>query len=300
MNLDEVKLQIRLLGQSINEDNAQEIAADFIEICREVSAQFSAPGFQKEIVQFADVLTKEISECTVQNKKLEEEVAKNKTLLEKKEQIRQKYNDLEMLRLEIKMLQNKVLEISHLDERKMQDDIVALKAQNAEQLSFHIKSLNSLNAFLETAKEFLEVELRGHAAVAKANLEVIQGNLNETLEQLSVVPLKEKFAAFVGGYFDMVADYNRYAGKISEIQIDLHKINTDHESVLETFRSHQLDNEKIYGALKSREGVLNFVELLNKEIVERMNKYDEEIRIIVEKRDSLPVYQLAEAKEYTV
>jgi len=85
MDIEEIKVQIRLLAQSVNENNAQGIASDLSEISHTISEQFNSPLFKREMEQFASVLTKEIEEADSENQKITAEVAKTKALLDEKE-----------------------------------------------------------------------------------------------------------------------------------------------------------------------------------------------------------------------
>jgi len=211
-----------------------------------------------------------------------------------KENIKLKYADLEILRSEIRTLEAKLAELASVDEKEIESNILGLKAESTELIKSHIRNLSALNESLGSTKDFLENALRENIDTATANLHSIQNGLTETLKLLSHKPLKDCFEGFTKGYGDLVTDYNKYVIKISEVKSDLEKISKEHDMVLGTFAAHRLENEKIYGVLGSREGVLTHVELLNKEIRERLEKYDQEIRAIIEKRDQLPIYQLKE------
>ena len=296
MTIDEIKAYIKELAGSVNENNAQGIAAELAEISQSIADQFNSAAFRKEMQQFANVLTREIEEADLENQKINTDVTQNKSLLDQKEQINRKYSELEIRRSEVRTLEIKLAELISIDEQAMEANILSLKETSAASIKVHISALDKLNDLLGNTEELLENVLKENIGIAKANLVSIENNLTAILGLLSHKPLQEAFAGFAKGYDDLVVDYNKYVIKITEIKADLEKISKEHDTVQSEFAAHQMDNEKIYGVLSSREGVLTYVELLNKDIKDRLEKYDQEIRILVEKRDQLPIYELKDIK----
>jgi uncharacterized protein YoxC len=114
----------------------------------------------------------------------------------------------------------------------------------------------------------------------------------------TIEELKEKQNVIAIGYEALVADYNAHIDKINQTKADLDIIKDKYDDVISVFKAHNLENETIYGALRNREGVLHYVELLSKDISEKLKQYDTYIKEIVEKRDQLPIYQLPETIRY--
>ena len=95
-------------------------------------------------------------------------------------------------------------------------------------------------------------------------------------------------------------EYNSRVTKLNEIRTDLEEIvsKLKFDEIIQVFKTHQIENEQIFGALQNREGVLVYVKKINAEISQKLNEYDSAIKSLIEKRDKLPMYDLAENKKY--
>lgn len=95
-------------------------------------------------------------------------------------------------------------------------------------------------------------------------------------------------------------EYNSRVTKLKEIRADLEEIvsKLKYDEIIKVFKTHQFENEQIFGALQNREGVLEYVKKINAEISQKLNEYDSAINSLIEKRDKLPMYDLAENKKY--
>ena len=95
-------------------------------------------------------------------------------------------------------------------------------------------------------------------------------------------------------------EYNSRVTKLNEIRADLEEIvsKLKFDEIIQVFKTHQIENEQIFGALEKREGVLEYVKKINAEISQKLNEYDSAIKSVIEKRDKLPMYDLAENKKY--
>lgn len=95
-------------------------------------------------------------------------------------------------------------------------------------------------------------------------------------------------------------EYNSRVTKIKEIRADLEEIvsKLKFDEIIQVFKTHQFENEHIFGALQNREGVLEYVKKINAEISQKLNEYDSAIKSLIEKRDKLLMYDLAENKKY--
>ena len=97
-----------------------------------------------------------------------------------------------------------------------------------------------------------------------------------------------------------LSEYNSRVTKLNEIRTDLEEIvsKLKFDEIIQVFKTHQIENEQIFGALQNREGVLVYVKKINAEISQKLNEYDSAIKSLIEKRDKLPMYDLAENKKY--
>lgn len=97
-----------------------------------------------------------------------------------------------------------------------------------------------------------------------------------------------------------LSEYNSRVTKLNEIRTDLEEIvsKLKFDEIIQVFKTHQFENEQIFGALQNREGVLEYVKKINAEISQKLNEYDSAIKSLIEKRDKLPMYDLAENKKY--
>lgn len=95
-------------------------------------------------------------------------------------------------------------------------------------------------------------------------------------------------------------EYNSRVTKLNEIRADLEEIvsKLKFDEIIQVFKTHQIENEQIFGALQNREGVLEYVKKINAEISQKLSEYDSAITSLIVKRDKLPMYDLAENKKY--
>jgi DNA repair exonuclease SbcCD ATPase subunit len=120
--------------------------------------------------------------------------------------------------------------------------------------------------------------------------EMIENRFNELIETEKQIKELETKRAY----------YNSHVKKLKTIKADLEEIASElrMDEIIQVFKNHQFENEQIFGALQNREGVLEYVKRINAEISQKLNEYDSSIKTLIEKRDKLPLYDLAENKKY--
>jgi DNA repair exonuclease SbcCD ATPase subunit len=269
-------------------------------IGKSVYDQLNQGEFKNQLSILAPALKNEIEKSQQQVAQIETAIRENEALLKQKEEIEAKLEELKKKHEELAELKEKNNRLNHPENNpaQIQKDISRFIGEQNDLIKKHISTLQNLNVALDTANTDLEKQLASKIKEAEYNLTVIQNKQVDGLHKLNTTPIQSVFVDFGNEVNRLVEEYNYYTDKINSVKIDLEDISQKHDEVVEIFKAHKLENETIFGALHSREGVLNHVNLLCKEIEERLLTFDNEIREIVKKRDQLPIYQLAETKQY--
>lgn len=194
------------------------------------------------------------------------------------------------------------------------DDNVPGKAKILFQLGEYIMSKLDLPIFsdadniahqLKSNIESIRLQYEDVRITINKNQEMLDRKEKTEEEYLKLVPIISEIELLIKkekeimiGYEAKVEEHNCLVTKIEQIKTGLEIIEQKHEDIMATFNAYYFNNERIYGALKTREGVQHYVEMLSKEIAERLLKYDNDIKAIVEKRSKLPICQLEETKKY--
>jgi hypothetical protein len=262
--------------------------------------ELNKPEFQYAFEKSSESLKGKIDSIKNDYIKIENEITKNETLLEQKKKLELDFKELELKQNQLAELKNhnRILNLPENEPSRIINEISKLSDCKEDIIKKHIEKLQNLNYILANANTDLEKQLSTIIHEATNNLISIQSKQNEGLILLDTSPIKNIFIDFSDEVNRLTLEYNLYVDKIKFIKNDLEEISSKHNEVIESFKIHKLENDKIFGALESREGVLNHVNILRNEIEERLLIFDKEIRDLVEKRNQLPIYQLAEIKQY--
>lgn len=231
---------------------------------------------------------------------MERFISENQSILDKQAELNSKFETLQATQKEIEDLKIKKSEIEKPENAidNLNDEILRINGKISDKLNDYTIQLKALNDILVESSSSLEQEASEIINQCISNIEAISNKQYSIIEKLSNKPVKTIYETFDERITNLTNEYNVYVEKIESIKNDLEEIESNHEIVIEMFNKHKFENDKIFGELQSREGVLNYVNLLSKEIEERLLKFDNEIKEIVERRDQLPIYQLAETKQY--
>lgn len=269
-------------------------------IGRMVYDALSQPVFEQVMKSLTDLLRGEIAALKEDCIKIENEINEHEALLAEKDKIEKEFDTLRARQEELANLKEKI-SILNLPENapsRINEEMAHFEGSKNNLLQKHLETLQKLNIVLYESSHDLEKQLEAKIKDASNNLTAIEQNQIKGLEMLDTAPIKSRFTGFANEINRLVKEHNLYVEKIKGIKDDLEEIAANHDMVTENYKAHNLENETIFGSLESREGVKNYVQLLRKEIDERLLIFDNEIREIVKKREQLPVYELAETKQY--
>jgi len=278
------------INQILNSDKSfQWKAIQLQNIGKKVNDLFDKEEFRSQFSKLAPSLKSEIENYQRNVSQIEISIKENQTLSKEKEEIETKHMQLmnEQIRLEELKKKKEALENLPI----IQSEVSTATNEKDTLIKKYIETLVVLNQVLASANTDLEKQF-----VSKTKETV--NNLTAILVSLDTTQFKAKFPELAKNVDDLITDHNHHVEKIKTVKAHLEEISQKHDSVISVFNTHHLENENIFGALKNREGVLQHVQNISNEISERLKQYDSEIKTLIEKRDQLPIYQLAEARKY--
>ncbi len=284
-------------------DSGKDIQMQAIElqkISKLVCDELNNPAFQTAYKDFADSLKSKIDVIKKRNTQIENEIKENESLKMQRENLEKEFIALEERKKQLEELKRKkeILEHPENNLSKIESDISKFCGNKEDLIKKHIETLQKLNQALANANTDLEKQLASKINEATKNLTSIQNKQSDGLSKIDTTPIQGMFVDFGDEVNRVVEEYNSYAAKINSIKNDLEEISVKHDGLIETFKAHHLENKLVYGGLEDKEGVKTHVDLLSKEIDDRLLKFDTEIKEIVQRRNELPIYKLEEAKKY--
>lgn len=256
---------------------------------KQIYDQFNSEDFKGKFEKLAPNIKAENEKRQLQVSEIEKTIKENEAVLKQKEEIERKYLQLKTELDKLEELKRKNEALKNLS--KVQAEVSTATNENDTLIKKHIETLVTLNQVLANTNIDLEKQL------ASKTKEAVN-NLNAILVSLDTSQFKAKFPVLAKNVDDLITDHNHHVEKIKTVKAHLEEISLKHDAVITVFNAHHLENEAIFGALKNREGVLQHVQIISNEISERLKQYDSEIKTLIEKRDQLPIYQLAEARKY--
>ena len=289
MSIEDIKKTIQHLTNSVTEDNAQSIASSLNDLNQFIQVQFSNSPLAKEISQFSGKTKDKIKALEKSNQVTAKLIVDNESLKKLKGEVEAKHARLkeELDKLDTLKKQGEELR----DFSRVQNEVSKISDENDALIKLHIETLTKLNQVMGVANSDLGRQLASKAQEAQQNLAAV-------LVSLDTTQFKIEFSELEKSVNELVTDYNYHVQKIITVKKDLEIITKEYDTVISIFSLHHLENENIFGALQNREGVLQHVQTISNEISERLKLYDLEIKTLVDKRDQLPICELAEAKKY--
>lgn len=279
------------INHILNSDNKsfQWKAIQLQNIGKKVYDLFNNGEFQSQFSKLSPSLKSEIENYQQKVSRIEMSIKENQTLSNEKEEIETKHGQLTNEQIKLEELKKKKVALENLS--NVQAEVSMATNEKDALVKKHFETLIALNQVLASTNTELEKQLASKTKEAVNNFNVILVSLDNT-------QFKAKFPILAKNVDDLITDHNHHVEKIRTVKAHLEEISLKHDAVITVFNTHHLENEAIFGALKSREGVLQHVQNISNEISERLKKYDLEIRTLIEKRDQLPIYQLAEVRKY--
>lgn len=284
-------------------DSGKDIQIQVLElqkIGKLVYDELNKPAFQVAYTAATEGLQNKIDAIKKDYTRIENEIKENEALKTQKEMLEKEFQELQHKQKQLSELKekNRILNLPENEPSKINTDISKLFGNKEDLIKKHIETLQKLNEVLDNANTDLEKQLASKINEATKNLTSIQNRQSDGLSKLDITPIQSIFGDFGNEVNRLVEEYNSYADKINSIKNDLEEISVKHVGVIETFKAHHLENKLVYGGLEDKEGVKTHVDLLSKEIDDRLLKFDIEIKEIVQRRNELPIYKLEEAKKY--
>lgn len=273
-------------------------AIDIYKIVSYVMDKYSESGLQDAQSTYSSQLVKSINEYVDKIKLVEQFIQDNKSLDHKHKAIMTEYEKVKKRKDELENTSEKEKFLRANDVNEIEEKLNQKNQSISSIILLYNKKIKALNSFIEKEKDLVDSELKSNLITAKSNLEELNTKTVANLNTLGVEPINIQFEQDKLNYHKTIDDYNIRVRKLKDLHEDLEEIEGKHSQVMETYISHNLENTKIFGELKKREGVLAYVESIQSEIDEKLTIYDKKIKEIVDKREELPMYKLAELKKY--
>ena len=208
------------------------------------------------------------------------------------------HNNLVIKIDELKKLKSQSSFIVQNDLETIIKDISENSAVISETKDKYNEILYNLNTLLEEEQSSQNQQLNQNVLTAIDNLKLLEEHQKGLLDKLEITTLDTNLTYFKNEVEVLTKDYNTRVEKINGVKEDLDEIKEKHSEIMEVFNLHHLENNNVFGELQRREGVLKHVQSIRDEIKEKLDKYDTEIKTLVDKRDELPMYELKEMKNY--
>ncbi|MBC8755984.1 hypothetical protein H2O64_15000 [Kordia sp. YSTF-M3] len=259
---------------------------------------FENKEIKDEFNSFSEKLIQEITSLKQRTEEVHNCIKRNENLLEEKESTESKFVVLEEKYEELNILKKKQAFLNQHNLQSINSECINISKDIHKTKEQYINTLEELNKFLLDEKEEQSECLKENINKTIKNIELLASQQNDQLEELSSIFLNTKYDQFKNEVETLTADYNQRVEKINSIKLDLNEIKEKHAEIMQVFNLHHLENNAIYGVLSSREGVLEYVKKIRDDIEHKLNAYDKEIKSIMENREQLPLFELAEIKTY--
>jgi chromosome segregation ATPase len=227
---------------------------------------------------------------------VEQLIAEKQQLLDSENEINDKFKELQKVKSTLEELNAKKNEIEKTENvlDDLNDEITKINGKIQDKLSDYIIQLNALNSCLTKSEDNLESETVVLLNQAKKNIEAISQKQYSIIEKLSNTPIKTIYDNFDDRILTLTNTYNSYVVKIESIKNDLENLESKHETIIESFKQHGLENEKVFGNLKEigeMDGINAYVESLKEEIRKNLNDFDDTLKKLIDKKKELPIYE---------
>ncbi len=289
MSIEEIKEEINVLTNDVTNDNVQGIVSTLNGIVGFILEKFKTPMLAEKFGQFPRKVMEKINTFEESYQFVASEVKSNNDLRTRKEEIEMKYTQLSLEFEKLKELKQKSEAIKELSQIQMK--VEHLAKINMQEMEEQNNALKVINDVLAGANSDIERSFSENVSKLERNLSVLQNHQTDMLERLSKSSSERFGKEFLDTVNSLESDYNTYAELINS-----HK--DKQAQIIKLYKQHHTENENICEALKRRIKDLKNLDTLNQEIKERLQHYDDEIKIVIENRDKMPIYQLEEASKY--
>lgn len=272
-------------------------AVDILNVLKYVFQEYEDSGLKSLQSTFADILVDDIENYKNKTTELDNEISKIQYLSAEKETIEKKFkkatdtkNYLDDLKIKKDFFTNN--DVSKMDNEILENNLSVLNLKTEYQ-----NKLQNLSTFLKNENDSNSKSLETVLNIVQENLNLLNDNILENYKTLDSSGIELQSNKNKEEYISLIEDYNKRVKKLNQINEDLSKIKEDHTDIMEVFKAHTSENAAIFGELENREGVLKYVENIQKEIANKLETYDNEIKTIIENRDSQALFNQNEFVE---
>ena len=286
-----------------NQDNLEVKAMRFKKILEYLTEIDETNSITNSIAQNNKILYESIDkvknstkETSVKIEEMEALISENQSILNLQTELNTKFDNLLNTKTIIKDLKDKKNEIDKPENAidDLNDEITKINGNINEKLNDYIIQLNALNSILENSKSELEQKTNQIVNQAIENITAITNKQYTIIEKLSNEPVKTIYETFNERIANLTNEYNIYVEKIESIKNDLESIEKNHTNIVESFKIHELENERVFGNLRKTgemDGVNVYVESLSREIKDKLTDFDNNIKKMIDKKKELPLYE---------
>lgn len=220
-------------------------------------------------------------------------VQNHSDLLNEENALNDRNNNLIEIQNKIENLKSKKLEIEKPENEinDLNDRIKELNGAIERKLNDYIVILQSLSDELVKSSGEIEKETNDKISVAIANINAVSKKQYSLIEKLSNEPVKTIYETFDEKISTLITEYNDYVQKIESTKSYLEEIENKHITIVESFKIHGLENERIFGNVKDKDGINTYVETLICKINQKLEEFDIHIKSLIEKRKELPLFE---------
>jgi hypothetical protein len=227
---------------------------------------------------------------------MEQLISENQSILDAQIELNSKFETLQTIQKTIEGLKIKKSEIEKPENAidDLNNEISRIDAKIIDKLNDYITQLKALNEILVESSSTLEQEASNIINQSISNIEAISNKQFSMIDKLSNEPVKTIYQTFDERIANLTSEYNLYVEKIESIKNDLDLIENKHSNIVESFKLHELENERVFGNLRKigeMDGVNVYVETLIREIKDKLTDFDNNIKKLIYKKKELPLFE---------
>jgi hypothetical protein len=236
------------------------------------------------------------NETSAKISEMEQLISENQSILDAQIELNSKFETLQTIQKTIEGLKIKKSEIEKPENAidDLNNEISRIDAKIIDKLNDYITQLKALNEILVESSSTLEQEASNIINQSISNIEAISNKQFSMIDKLSNEPVKTIYQTFDERIANLTSEYNLYVEKIESIKNDLDLIENKHSNIVESFKLHELENERVFGNLRKigeMDGVNVYVETLIREIKDKLTDFDNNIKKLIYKKKELPLFE---------
>jgi hypothetical protein len=274
----------------------KKILENLIEIDNKYSITQNVAESNLLLYNSIEIATSANNETCAKISEMERFISENQSILDRQTELNSKFETLRATQKEIEDLKIKKSEVEKPENAidGLNDEILRINAKINDKLNDYTIQLKALNDILVESSSSLEQEASEIINQSILNIEAISNKQYSVIEKLSNEPVKTIYETFDERIANLTSEYNVYVEKIESIKNDLELIENKHSSIVESFKQHELENERVFGNLRKigeMDGVNVYVETLIRDIKDKLTDFDNNIKKLIDKKTELPLYE---------